>query len=177
MRHRIAASHFNRDTLHRQALLRNLVRSLVENGHITTTQAKAKVVKKLTDKLVHRAQQNSVQARRVLHQFLGKRDVVNTLVDKIAPAFGKQTSGFVKITKAGIRRGDDATLATLSFAADIKLGSLKAPVEAKRRVAAKKSKPAVKKSTTKSAKPKAKVKTALAKKSPAKKPAPKVTKK
>src|SRR3989344_9655707 len=133
MRHRVATQHFNRDTLHRKALLRNLVRSLVEHGQLTTTEAKAKVVKQLTDKLMTKAMSGSVAARRELHSFFGKRDVVNTMTDRIAPAFKKQTSGFVRIEKIGVRRGDNTSLARLSFATTTleKLDTLRAPASAR----------------------------------------------
>ncbi len=138
MRHRIAGKKFNRDTNARKNLLSGLVRSLVEHGKIVTTQAKAKEVKRLTDKLVSIAQRDdNVAARRLLHRFFGKRDVVNTLVDRIAPLFTDRVSGFTTIKSAGVRRGDNTALFQLSF---IKMpevtGVLKAPASVKEAAAA-----------------------------------------
>ncbi|MFZ1721348.1 MAG: 50S ribosomal protein L17 [Microgenomates group bacterium] len=132
MRHRIAGKKFNRDTNARKNLLSGLVRSLVEHGKIVTTQAKAKEVKRLADKLVSMAQGEDVAARRQLHKFFGKRDVVNTLVDRIAPLFTDRVSGFTTIKAAGVRRGDNTALFELSF---IKMpeqnGTLSAPESVK----------------------------------------------
>jgi large subunit ribosomal protein L17 len=115
MRHRIAHKHFNRDVNHRKALLKNLVRSLVEEGEITTTIEKAKETKRIADKLIHKALTDSVLTRRTLHTFFGRRDVVNTLVDRIAPAMKDRVSGFTRLLRVGQRRGDNASLVTLSL--------------------------------------------------------------
>ncbi|HEX9817826.1 MAG TPA: 50S ribosomal protein L17 [Patescibacteria group bacterium] len=115
MRHRVKAKHFNRDVNHRKMLLRNLVRSLVEQGEITTTQAKAKETKRWADKLIGQAQSQSLATRRRLHRFFGTTDVVNTLVDKVAPAMNKRTAGFSRITNLGQRRGDNTELVKLSL--------------------------------------------------------------
>ena len=113
MRHRIAHKHFNRDANHRKALLKNLVRSLVELGEITTTIEKAKELKSLADRMIGQAQTDSLTVRRTLHRFFGRRDAVNTLVERVAPAMKDRKSGFVSISRAGVRRGDSATLATV----------------------------------------------------------------
>ena len=115
MRHRRKVVRLNRDTNHRKMLLRNLVRSLVEMGEITTTEAKAKETKRLADKLIGKALVDSIANRRLLHTFFGKRDVVNTLVDRIAPLFKNRVSGFTSIQPAGIRRGDNTQMVTLAL--------------------------------------------------------------
>lgn len=115
MRHRIAHKHFNRDSNHRKALLKNLVRGLVVEGQVTTTVTKAKELKRLADKLIHKAQTDTVTTRRTLHRFFGRRDVVNTLVERVAPAMNDRSSGFTRIATAGLRRGDNAELATVSL--------------------------------------------------------------
>lgn len=131
MRHRVNKRHFNRDTNARKALLRNLVRALVEEGSIVTTKARAKEVKRLTDRVVARAKKDSVASRRQLHQFFGKRDVVNTLFDKIVPAMGNKESGFVRIKADGLRRGDNSEMVRVEFTAEIKGGLTKEKVVAK----------------------------------------------
>ena len=115
MRHRVASKQLQRDTNHRKALIMNLVRQLIEHGSITTTSAKAKVVQPVADKLVTKAKQDSVAARRSLHEFFGKRDVVNTLMDRIAPVLADRTSGFTRITEVGTRAGDSAKMVTLAW--------------------------------------------------------------
>lgn len=126
MRHRVAKKHFNRDTNNRKALLKNLLRSLVEQGEITTTTSKAKEIKRLMDKVVGKAKVNSVENRRLLHRLFGRRDVVNTLVERVAPAMGERVSGFTTIAKSSIRRGDSSRMSTLKFIAEYEgVGSLK----------------------------------------------------
>lgn len=115
MRHRVKAKHFNRDANHRKLLLRNLVRSLIEHGEITTTEVKAKETKRWADRLINQARTNSVAVRRTLHTYFGKRDVVNALVEKIAPVFGKRTSGYTTITRLGKRRGDNVEMVKLAL--------------------------------------------------------------
>lgn len=110
MRHRIQAKHLNRDTKSRKALLKNLVTSLIEVGEIKTTETKGKVLKGLADKLIHKAQEGSVNTRRILARFFGRRDVVNELVDKVAPAMKDRTSGFTRITRIGKQRGDNTMM-------------------------------------------------------------------
>jgi large subunit ribosomal protein L17 len=107
MRHRVTSKQFNRDTNHRKALLKNLVRSLIEEGLIVTTEAKAKETKRVADRIIHKAQTDSIATRRGLHRFFGQRDVVNTLVDRVAPAMKDRVSGFTTIAPMGNRRGDN----------------------------------------------------------------------
>ncbi len=126
MRHRAKTKQFNRDTNSRKALLVNLVRSLIETGAIVTTREKAKEVKRLADKLIHQAQTDSVQSRRGLHQFFGKRDVVNTLTEKVAPSMSDRVSGFTTLSSVGKRRGDNSAMVKLSLVKQFDtVGSLK----------------------------------------------------
>ncbi len=115
MRHQVKIKHFNRDTKARKALLRGLVRSFIEYGYITTTVAKAKEARRLSDRLISKARKGDLNTKRVLHRFFGKRDIVNTLVDKIAPMFPKRNSGFSRIIKLGKRRGDNTAMARLEL--------------------------------------------------------------
>ena len=115
MRHRKKTKTLGRDTKSRKALFRNLVRALVEHGYVETTEAKAKEIKRLADKLIGKAQNDTLATRRQLHSFFGKRDVVNTLVDRVAPAMKDRKSGFSTIEKIGNRRGDNTELAKLSL--------------------------------------------------------------
>ncbi len=110
MRHRKKTTSFNRDTKNRKAMIRSLVRGLFEHGEIETTQAKAKEVKRWADKLLPLAVVNSLESRRKLHQFFGKKDVVNTLTNIIAPVLSDRKSGFTKIEIIGNRRGDNALM-------------------------------------------------------------------
>ena len=115
MRHRVAKRKLNRDTKHRSALLKNLLRQLFLHGAITTTQAKAKELKRQVDSIVIQSKTNTVASRRELHKKFGKHDVVNTLVDAIAPTFTKRATGFTTIESVGTRRGDATPLFKVSL--------------------------------------------------------------
>lgn len=115
MRHRVAGRKFNKDTKHRQAMIMNLVRSLFLHGELTTTEAKAKETKRWADKILTKAKKEDTAARRSLHRFFGKRDVVNTLVDRIAPASGDRQSGFTTHEVVGKRRGDNVVMVKVSL--------------------------------------------------------------
>ena len=154
MKHRVKGNHFNRDTNNRKALLMNLVRSLIERGAITTTKGKATEVERLTNKMIAKAKNNTVETRRLLHKFFGKRDVVNTLVDKIAPLFTDRKSGFTTSADMGTRRGDNASLVKISLLKQPEeTGTLKGPKKPEVVKEAKEKKVAAEKKSIKSAKP------------------------
>ncbi len=159
MKHRIKAKHFNRDTQSRKALFRNSLRGLIEHGQIETSEARAKELRRLADKLISRAQKGDLAARREVHKFFGKRDVVNTLFDQVVPALGDRKSGFCSLEKLSNRRGDNMIVYRLSLLLDEKkwqsLKNENKKVEKKKSETAKKSpakkklQPNVKKTTKK----------------------------
>jgi large subunit ribosomal protein L17 len=153
MRHQVAGRHFNRDTNQRKALLKGLLCALIEHGEMVTTVPKAKELKRLADKVIYRAQDDSVATRRLLHRFFGRRDVVNTLVERVAPAMKNRHSGFTTTSLVANRRGDNVSMAKISLMTKPeRVGTLKSDkvVEAK---------PKVKKAAAKTeAKPKGKTK-------------------
>jgi large subunit ribosomal protein L17 len=110
MKHGVSTKKLGRSSNHRKALIRNLLRSLFLYGEITVSEARAKQVKRWADKLIFQAKQNTIQSKRELHKFFGKRDIVNALVEKIAPAMSDRDSGFVSIKEVGARRGDNTKL-------------------------------------------------------------------
>ncbi|OGJ21783.1 MAG: 50S ribosomal protein L17 [Candidatus Pacebacteria bacterium RIFCSPHIGHO2_01_FULL_46_10] len=115
MRHRLAGRTFGRNTNQRKKLFKNLVSSLIVHGEIKTTEARAKAIRGVVDKMIHRAQEGTIAARRVLAKFFGKNDMVNRLVDEIAPAMKDRTSGFTRILHLENRRGDDALLVKMEL--------------------------------------------------------------
>lgn len=168
MKHRVQAKHFNRDVKSRKALLKNLLRDLFKHGEIKTSEARTKEVRRLADKLISVASQNTLAARRELHKVFGRRDVVNTLVDKIAPALSGKKSGFTSLEKLAPRRGDNTTVFKLSLlTGDLKLTSLKKEKQVTEQ------KVEVKEAKAKEVKVEKK---AVTKKAPAKKPANKAKK-
>ncbi len=174
MKHRVKAKHFNRDAKSRKALLKNLLRDLFTHGEIKTSESRVKEVRRLADKLITKAKQGTLAARRDLHAFFGRRDVVNALVDKISPAVANRQSGFSTVEKLAARRGDNTVVYKLSLLlGELKLGSLKPakPVvttEAKTAQKTKEIKAEVKKAEVVTKKPAAAKKPATAKKPAAK---------
>jgi len=115
MKHGVKAKHFNRDTQSRKALLRNSLRGLIEHGQIETSEARAKEIRRLADKLINQAQKGDVATRRRIHRYFGKRDVVNTLFDQVVPAVAERKSGFCSLEKLANRRGDNMPVYRLSL--------------------------------------------------------------
>ena len=109
----------NRNRNQRKALMRTQLNALVNFGHLTTTLAKAKMMKPLFDKLITRAKVGTVASRRLLAKNLASVASANRLVDVIAPLFPDRVSGYTSSTKNKIRRGDAVTMVTLKLMADL----------------------------------------------------------
>ena len=97
-----------RTSSHRRALLRSLVTSLVLHGQIETTEAKAKAVKPLADKMVTLGKHGDLHARRQAAAFLMQPEAVKKLFDDIAPKYAERNGGYTRVLKTGPRRGDAA---------------------------------------------------------------------
>ncbi len=115
MRHRVKGVKLGRDTAQRKSLFKNLLSSLFMHGEIQTTEAKAKAIKGIADKLISRASAGTMPARRLISQFFGTRAVANRLVDEVAPAMKDRTSGFTRIIRLGKRMGDDSMMVKMEL--------------------------------------------------------------
>lgn len=115
MRHLKRGKKLNRATKHRQALFKNLIQSLILNERIETTEAKAKSVKPLVDRLISKAKSGSLHVRRQIMAFLPSKKAAHKLVDEIAPRFRQEMSGFTKLIRLGRRRGDNAVIVELGL--------------------------------------------------------------
>ncbi|OQX56367.1 MAG: 50S ribosomal protein L17 [Candidatus Cloacimonas sp. 4484_209] len=115
MRHRVKTKKLNRDKAHREALLRNLARSLILKKSIVTTTAKAKVTKSFAERLVTIARKNAINARRRVFNLLGDKKVVKTFFDELIPELENRTSGTIRIVKLGKRKGDGADMSLVEF--------------------------------------------------------------
>ena len=154
-RHGYQGRKLHRERDEREALIKGLADSLVKYESIETTLPKAKEVVPYIEKLITKAKKGDLHSRRQVISGLQTLTSAHKLVDEIAPKLIGRTSGHVRIEKTGLRRGDNAQLARVSFVDDLK----SAPVAA----AAKSAPAAIPAKTKAAAKPKAK--------SPAKKPA------
>ncbi len=121
MRKKVYGRQFGRNKNQRTALFKGLVSSLVEKGKIKTTLPKAKAVIGTAEKLITKAKGGSLSDRRLIFRFLNKRSLVDRLVDGIAPLLKERKSGYLRIIKLGIRKGDRAEMAQLSFVDEISI--------------------------------------------------------
>ncbi|MCL5290255.1 MAG: 50S ribosomal protein L17 [Eubacteriales bacterium] len=103
------------NTGHRKAMLRNLVTSLFRDERINTTEARAKEVKSIAERLVTKAKSGDLAARRQVLAYVFEEDVVRKLFDKIAPQYAGRPGGYTRIIKVGHRRGDAAEMVILEL--------------------------------------------------------------
>lgn len=115
MRHRQTDSQLGRNTHQRQALFKQQASALILNESIKTTLAKAKLLVRLMDKLITRAKKGTLASRRQLLAFLNRRPAVHKLVDDIALRNKTRISGFTKLIRLGVRRGDNAMIARVEL--------------------------------------------------------------
>jgi len=117
MRHQRLRRKLGVKSQHRQALLRNLIRSLVIHKRIRTTVAKAREASAYADRLVTIAKRGDLHARRLLISKLGAPDTAKTLISQIAPHFKDRNGGYTRVLRLGSRPGDASEMALLEFSA------------------------------------------------------------
>ncbi len=116
MRHRKAGRKLGRTWEHRKAMFKNMAKSLVEHERIQTTEAKAKELRKVADRLVSMGLEDTVHARRKAFKVLEDRMLVHKLFSDIAPRFTDIPGGYTRIMKhPGSRKGDAAPMAIIEF--------------------------------------------------------------
>lgn len=98
---------------HERLLLGTLAEQLFEHGKITTTQAKAKRLRPLAEKLITFAKKGDLAARRQVMATISNKSVVHTLFTEIGPRFGERNGGYTRITKINPRKGDNAPMAVI----------------------------------------------------------------
>ncbi len=115
MRHANAGKKLGRDASHRKALYSNLAGALITHGRIETTEAKAKAVKPLAEKMITLGKRGDLHARRQAMAELRSNDVVHKLFSDVAPRFAEREGGYTRIVKLGPRQGDAANMALLEL--------------------------------------------------------------
>jgi large subunit ribosomal protein L17 len=115
MRHRKTLKTMGRTSAHRKATLANLSSALIEHKHIQTTEAKARVTRRVTEKLITLAKKGTIHARRIALERLRQKDAVKTLFDEIAPKFADRKGGYTRMVKLGRRSGDGAPMAVVEL--------------------------------------------------------------
>lgn len=115
MRHRVNFHSFGRRPGPRKALIRGLVDSLVENGRIKTTLAKAKELRRHVEKAITSGKKGDVHTRRILLQKYPNKNTVETIFSDLAKRFEDRPGGYTRIIKLGGRPGDQAEMAFIEF--------------------------------------------------------------
>jgi large subunit ribosomal protein L17 len=115
MRHRKAGRQLRRTSEQKLALLRNLATSLIEQGAIETTEAKAKELRPFVEKLVTKAKAGTLHARRLAGRHVQKREAADKLFQDLGKKFAARPGGYTRILKLGHRKGDGAEMARIEF--------------------------------------------------------------
>ena len=100
---------------HERLMLANLATSLFEHGRITTTEAKAKRLRPLAERLITFAKRGDIHARRRVLTVVRDKSVVHTLFAEIGPQYAERAGGYTRITKIGPRKGDNAPMAVIEL--------------------------------------------------------------
>ena len=115
MNHKMGFNPLSRTPAHRRAMSRNMVTSLFRFERITTTQSKAKEVRKSAEKLITRAKVDSVHNRREVAKFISDEKILNKLFTEIGPRMKERAGGYTRILKLGFRCGDAADVVILEL--------------------------------------------------------------
>ena len=115
MRHRVRKGKLGLKTGHRISLLRNLCTELFRHGRITTTDAKAKELRRFSEKIITLAKNDTVHSRRLVNTKIKDREVMATLFDTIGPSFSNRPGGYTRIIKLNYRKGDAAPVSSIEL--------------------------------------------------------------
>lgn len=115
MRHRIAGRKLGRATAHRRALYRNLVTELLKHEKITTTEAKAKEVRGLAEKMITLGKKSGLHSYRQALSFIMDKKVTEKVFAELAPRYNERPGGYTRIVKLEPRLGDGAPMVQLEL--------------------------------------------------------------
>ncbi len=115
MRHGHGLRKLNRTSSHRLAMLRNMSVSLLRHEEITTTLPKAKELRRVVEPIITLGKKPSLANRRLAFDRLRDRDIVAKIFDDLGPRYAKRNGGYLRILKAGFRKGDNAALALVTL--------------------------------------------------------------
>ncbi|AKU91561.1 50S ribosomal protein L17 [Vulgatibacter incomptus] len=115
MRHGVAGRKFSRTSAHREAMMDNMVISLLRHERIRTTVPKAKEARKLADRVITLGKKGSLHARRLASKTVHDKDVLSKLFSTLAERYGARPGGYTRIVRIGRRLGDSAEMAYLEL--------------------------------------------------------------
>ena len=122
MRHQKRVAKLGRTASHRKALMANLASAMIKHGKIKTTDAKAKELRRVVERLITLGKKGTVHHRRQAFRVLQNRDLVKSLFGHIAPQYKDRQGGYTRIIKLGFRDNDNAAVSLIEFV-DYKLPS------------------------------------------------------
>ncbi len=100
---------------HQKLMLANLATDLFIHEKVRTTEAKAKAVRPLAEKLITKARKGDLHARRIVMKIITSKEAVHKLFEEVAPKYADRPGGYTRITKLGPRRGDSAEEAIIEL--------------------------------------------------------------
>lgn len=115
MRHRQSGRHLGRDTAHRKSLYRNLVTDLLRYERITTTEAKAKEIRPIAEKIITLGRKGGLHNRRQALRSLFDEEVIRKVFDDIGPRMKDRPGGYLRITSLEPRKGDGARMSAIEL--------------------------------------------------------------
>ena len=115
MRHHISGRKLGRPTAHRLLMLRNMTTDLIRHESIKTTDAKAKEVRRMAEKVITLGKKGNLHHRRQALAILTDEAVVNKVFDELGSRYKDRQGGYTRITKLGPRKGDAAEMAVLEL--------------------------------------------------------------
>ena len=115
MRHRKAGRKLGRTASHREAMLRNMVTSLLDQERIVTTVPKAKEARRVAEQMITLGKRGDLHARRQALSYIRSKDVVAKLFDQLSGQYAERQGGYTRIIRTGNRAGDAAPMAILEL--------------------------------------------------------------
>ena len=115
MRHQKKGRKLGVDPSHRKAMLRNLSANLIEHKRIKTTDARAKELRRFIEPLITKAKKGDLNSIRQIAKKIPRKEIVNKLVNDIAPIFSSRNGGYTRIIKLGFRDNDRASVSLIEF--------------------------------------------------------------
>jgi large subunit ribosomal protein L17 len=115
MRHGKKIAKLGRTASHRKAMLSNMMTSLFENERITTTQIRAKELRRTAEKVITCAKKGDLHARRQVLRVIADKQIVSKLFDELGPRYKSRNGGYTRVVKLGPRRGDGAFMSIIEL--------------------------------------------------------------
>ena len=109
------ARRFGGDAAHQRLMMANLVASLIAVEYVVTTEAKAKALRPVAEKMITKAKKGGMHQHRQIVSYLGDKEMAHKLMTDVAPRYAERPGGYTRILKLGPRHGDNAPMARIEF--------------------------------------------------------------